>query len=153
MTFTDRERNYLTSQSRGRLATVAPDGSPQNKPVGFRLRQDLGTIDIGGFNMGASRKFRNVQAHPNVSFVVDDVVGEGPTGVRFVEIRGMAEALSGAPESGAGPSQEIIRIHPRRVLTWNIDPDQPGMSARDWQAGWHRPEAPRGPDPSPVKRG
>jgi pyridoxamine 5'-phosphate oxidase family protein len=153
MTFTDHERNYLTSQSRGRLATVAPDGSPQNKPVGFRFRDDLGTIDIGGFNMGASRKFRNVRANPDVSFVVDDVVGEGPTGVRFVEIRGVAEAISGAPDSGAEPSQEIIRIHPRRMVSWNIDPDQPGLSARDWELGGNRPAVLTGAESTPVKEG
>jgi len=27
---------YLNGQSRGRLATVSPDGRPQNKPVGYR---------------------------------------------------------------------------------------------------------------------
>ncbi|SBW23011.1 hypothetical protein FDG2_3432 [Candidatus Protofrankia californiensis] len=28
-------------------------------------------------------------------------------------------------------SREIIRIHPRRIINWGIDPDVPGMSARD----------------------
>jgi pyridoxamine 5'-phosphate oxidase family protein len=153
MTFTDPERNYLTSESQGRLATLAPDGTPQNKPVGFRLREDLGTIDIGGFNMGASRKFRNVRANPNVSFVVDDVIGEGATGVRFVEIRGVAEAMVETAVSGAEPSPEIIRIHPRRVITWNIDPDQPGMSARDWKVGGDQPEVPTGSGPASTQEG
>jgi hypothetical protein len=27
-------------------------------------------------------------------------------------------------------SREIIRIHPQRVISWNINADQPGMRAR-----------------------
>jgi pyridoxamine 5'-phosphate oxidase family protein len=46
---------YLASQRLGRLATVDPQGAPQNSPVGFRYNADFGTIDIGGRNMGASR--------------------------------------------------------------------------------------------------
>ena len=40
---------YLTSHSQERLATVGPDGGPQNKPVGYRYNAKLGTIDIGGY--------------------------------------------------------------------------------------------------------
>ena len=32
---------YLTSHSQGRLATVGPDGGPQNKPVGYRYNAEL----------------------------------------------------------------------------------------------------------------
>jgi hypothetical protein len=31
-----------------RLATIDPDGKPQNNPVSFRYNPDLDTIDIGG---------------------------------------------------------------------------------------------------------
>ena len=68
-------------------------GAPQNSPVGFRYNADLGTIDIGGRNMGASRKFRNLAGNPNVAFVVDDIASIQPWRVRCVEIRGHAEAL------------------------------------------------------------
>ena len=54
MTFTSIEHRYLTSQQRGCLATVAPDGTPQNKPVGFRCNAALGTIDIYGHAMERS---------------------------------------------------------------------------------------------------
>ena len=60
MTFTDAETAYLASQRLGRLATIQPDGSPQVKPVGFRYNPGLGTIDVTGFNMTTSQKFRNV---------------------------------------------------------------------------------------------
>jgi pyridoxamine 5'-phosphate oxidase family protein len=112
---------YLGSQRLGRLATVDAHGAPQNNPVGFRYNADLGTIDIGGLNMGASRKFRNLAANPHVAFVVDDLKSVQPWHVRCVEIRGHAEALrdQATPE---GFSAEIIRIHPDRVISFGLGP-------------------------------
>ena len=42
--------------------------------------------------MSGSAKFRNILANPKVAFVVDEVIFEGIDGVRFLEIRGVAEA-------------------------------------------------------------
>lgn len=129
--FTAAERTYLESQRLGRLATIAPDGSPQNNPVGFQYNAELGTIDVSGLNMGASRKYRNVRTHHHVAFVVDDIASVDPWRVRGVEIRGRAEALDGQSPARAGMSGEIIRIHPHRIVSWGVDPDQQGMQARD----------------------
>jgi pyridoxamine 5'-phosphate oxidase family protein len=112
---------YLATQRLGRLATVDPGGAPQNNPVGFRYNPDLGTIDIGGRNMGASRKFRNLATNPRVAFVVDDLASVQPWQPRMVEIRGHAEALRGE-DYGPGFSGEIIRIHPDRVIAFGLDP-------------------------------
>jgi PPOX class F420-dependent enzyme/OxyR family protein/uncharacterized protein (TIGR02246 family) len=133
MTLDDASQRYLASQRHGRLATVGPDGHPQNKPVGFHYNAELGTIDISGIDMEASAKYRNVGARPDVAFVVDDVVSEGAAGVRFVEIRGPAEQVTVEPPP-AGLSRHIIRIHPRRLVSWNIDPDHPGLQTRDLAA-------------------
>lgn len=130
-TFTDAELAYLGSQRLGRLATVALHGSPQNNPVGFRYNTELETIDIYGLNMGATRKYRNVRVNPNVALVVDDLASVDPWRVRGVEIRGWAEALEGQQAAVRGMSGEIIRIHPTRIISWGLDPDQPGMAARD----------------------
>jgi pyridoxamine 5'-phosphate oxidase family protein len=131
MSLTQTEQSYLAAQQRGRLATIAPDGSPQNKPVGFSYNAALGTIDIDGYNMSSSRKFRNILANPKVAFVVDDAPGQGAAGMRLLEIRGLAEAApSPAPPDGAAAGQ-LIRIHPRRVVSWNLDPAKPGLQARD----------------------
>lgn len=129
--FTGAELAYLASQRLGRLATVAPDGAPQNNPVGFSYNPDLGTVDILGLNMAATRKYRNVGAHPGVALVVDDIASVDPWTVRGVEIRGRAEAVGGQAPALAGMSNEVIRIHPRRIISWGVDPDQPGMQARD----------------------
>lgn len=132
---------YLMSHARGRLATVAPDGTPQNKPVGYRYNAELGTVDIGGFNMETSAKYRNIRTRPDVSFVVDDAIGEGASGMRFVEVRGRAEQVSGTPPSD-GESQHLIRIHPRRVVSWNIADGEPAFAAQDLDS----PAAPSGHD-------
>ena len=121
MRFTDAELAYLASQRLGRLATVDVDGAPQNNPVGFRYDAALGTIDIGGHALGASRKFRNVEANGRVAFVVDDIASVQPWRVRCVEIRGHAEALRDQEPLRPGMSREIISIHPERVISFCLE--------------------------------
>jgi pyridoxamine 5'-phosphate oxidase family protein len=130
MTFTQEELDYLASQRLGRLATVDGTGAPQNSPVGFRYEPDSGTIAIGGRNLGQSRKFRNVRATGVVSFVVDDIVSTDPWRVRGVEIRGDAEALTDVDPGTPYGSRELIRIHPRRVISWGIDSDMYDANSR-----------------------
>ncbi|WP_433790925.1 PPOX class F420-dependent oxidoreductase [Actinoplanes sp. CA-252034] len=113
MTFTAAELEYLAGQHLGRLATVQPDGTLQVSPVGFAWNPETATIDIRGFTMAASRKFRNVAANGRVAFVVDDLPSTDPWRVRCLEIRGHGEAVDG-PEA-------IIRIHPRRVISFGIE--------------------------------
>ncbi len=122
MTFTDAQLAYLRSQPLGRLATMRPDGVLQNNPVSFRIGED-GTIDIPGRRMGATRKFANVQTHPQVAFVVDDLVSVRPWTVRCLEIRGTAEALTDVDPPLPYFSREVIRIRPIRVLAFGIDDD------------------------------
>ena len=137
MTYTDAERTYLAGQRLGRLATISSDGTPQVRPVGFRLNDD-GTIDIGGPNLTATQRYRNVLANPKVSFVVDDMTPDEPGAVkpgwgRGVEIRGYAETLTVEvpPVNPEWFAKEIIRIHPRRVISWHIDPANPDGESRN----------------------
>ena len=130
MTFTPAERNYLGSQRLGRLATVGPDGQPQNNPVGFEYHASTGTIDIHGRDLGATRKFRNVAANARVAFVVDDIESVQPWKVRGIEIRGWAEALVDQTPSRDYYSREIIRIHPGQIFSWGIEPNAEGMRKR-----------------------
>jgi pyridoxamine 5'-phosphate oxidase family protein len=126
MTFTAAETGYLKTQELGRLATVQPDGTPQVNPVGFHYNEELATIDIGGYNMASSQKFRNVTENSRVAFVVDDIVSRQPWRVRCLEIRGIAEAVGGDTLSqAAGHDDAIIRIRPRRIISFGIDgPDR-----------------------------
>lgn len=136
MTFSKAEVEFLARQRRGYLATLGPNGAPQVKPLGFTYNQTLGTIDIGGFNMGTSAKYRNVQANPNVAFVVDEVTEESMQGVHFLEVRGVAETAVGSDRPGHQAS-EIIRIYPRRIVSFNVDPEHPDFATRDVKAADH----------------
>lgn len=129
MTAEDAHVRYLLDHTEGCLATVTPNGAPQNKPVGYRYDIGTGTIDIVGFGMENSAKYRNLTTNPEVAFVINDAVGEGPDGVRFVEVRGRAEQVEATPlgADSHGVSRHLIRIHPRRIVSWNVDPGRPGL--------------------------
>ena len=135
MTLTEAEQAFLAQQRHARLATIGRDGFPQVKPVGFSYNAELGTIDVAGFNMAASAKYKNVQANPKMAFVADDEPrpGDAAAGVRFLEIRGVAEMATASPAPGdeGHLAPEIIRVRPRRVLGFNIDPDRPGLQTRE----------------------
>lgn len=91
MIFKPHEIGYLQVAELGRLATVQPNGNPQVSPVGFTYNEDLQTIDIRGYRLARSQKFRNVATNDKVAFVVDDVASRDPWRVRCLEIRGTAE--------------------------------------------------------------
>jgi len=120
--FTRQQLAYLDGQRLGRLATVDPQGTPQNNPVGFAVEED-GSVVIRGTDLGRSRKFKNVVGHPRVAFVVDDIASVDPWRVRGVEVRGTAEALRDVDPPRPGLSREQIRIHPERIISWGLDHD------------------------------
>jgi pyridoxamine 5'-phosphate oxidase family protein len=121
--FTVAELEYLGGQPLGRLATLGPDGAPQTRPVGFSYNPQLDTIDIGGHDLAASQKYRNVRRDPRVSFVVDDLASTDPWSPRGVEIRGRAETIDATDPLREGFTADRIRIHPERVLGWGLDTD------------------------------
>lgn len=133
-TFTDAELAYLHSQTLGRLATLRPDGTLQASPIGFTVNED-GTVDIGGMFMAKTQKYRNVEATGQVALVVDDLASTDPWRVRCVEIRGTAEVVPGTPQPGSSGDGALIRIHPKRVISFGLDLDVPPhemmMNARD----------------------
>lgn len=130
--FTDNELAYLAAQQLGRLATAQPGGMLQNSPVSFGWNAAAQTIDIGGYHMADSQKYRNVAHGSRVAFVVDDIKSVQPWQVRCLEIRGTAEAIEEPTDSaspvGAGP---IIRIHPTRIISWGIDPEESSLGKRN----------------------
>jgi pyridoxamine 5'-phosphate oxidase family protein len=114
--FTNAQVKYLKSQRLGRLATLRPDGTLQNNPVGFSFDEESGTFEVGGFNMGGSQKYKNVVANGQVAFVVDDLKTTDPWKPRMVEVRGTAEPLA-----NDDPRKSTIRIHPLRIISFGID--------------------------------
>ncbi len=120
--FSELETKYLAGQWLGRLATVDRRGRPQVVPTGFRLDPTDGVIAIGGHDMAATKKFRDIQANPHVAYVVDDLVSTNPWRVRGIEIRGTAEAvIEGGERLGPGFGPAWIRIVPGRVRSWGLD--------------------------------
>ncbi|GAA1252155.1 PPOX class F420-dependent oxidoreductase [Prauserella halophila] len=131
LTLTTAEVDYLRSQRIGRLATVDSRGAPQNSPVGYRIDRSASTVDIGGYNLGKTRKFRNVRGNPYVCLVVDDLPSVDPWRVRGVEIRGTAEAIGNTEPPAAGVmSPEVIRIIPLWIGSWGLDEANPGIHVR-----------------------
>ncbi|MGH3673954.1 MAG: PPOX class F420-dependent oxidoreductase [Pseudonocardiaceae bacterium] len=129
--FTDDELSYLQAQRMARLATIGPGGGPQIRPVVFELNLDLDAIEIGGWDMGSTQKFRNVKKDPRVSIVIDDVVSFEPFIDRGIEVRGFAEAIFDNGPLRQGYSDEVIRIHPRRLISWGLIPESPAITARN----------------------
>jgi pyridoxamine 5'-phosphate oxidase family protein len=125
MLFKPHEIEFMKAADHARLATIQPDGTLQNNPVGFTFNEDLGTIDIYGYRMSKSRKFRNLATNNTVALVIDDIASRDPWRVRCLEIRGTAEQAESA-ETHAEPNGDeidtaIIRITPRRIISFGID--------------------------------
>lgn len=116
--FTEKEIEYIQSQKLGRLGTVNEAGEPHVVPVVYSYNAQADTIDIGGFNMGNSKKFKDVVRNNKVAFVIDDVLP--PWEPRGVEIRGTAEAFYPNGDE-SDPNKAIIQIKPSRVVGWGID--------------------------------
>jgi pyridoxamine 5'-phosphate oxidase family protein len=130
MVFTDAELLYLRSQRLGRLATLSPHGQLQNSPVGFSVDEAGGVINIYGRDLANSQKFHNVAANGKVALVVDDIASFDPWVVRCFEVRGTAEALAEAA-ADQSESREVIRIHPRRIISWGMGADGTQGSKRN----------------------
>ena len=128
MKFTDAELEFLDGQRIGRLGTVDRDGQPQIRPVGVHLSLDRAGIDIVGHALATTQKWRNVQANPKVAFIVDEVASVVPPRARGIEIRGTATVHPGAGSTEGGLSGDIIRITPRRIVSWGLG--GAGTSAR-----------------------
>ena len=120
MTFTPNEQEFLDQQPIGHLCTEGPDGDPQIRPVGVHLGAD-GTIEIVGHALASTQKWRNVIGNPRVAFIVDEVASVKPPRAQGVEVRGTAQALPGQGSTDDGLSGDIIRITPRRIVSWGID--------------------------------
>jgi pyridoxamine 5'-phosphate oxidase family protein len=135
MRFTERELAYLRSQPLGRLATVAPDGQPDNAAVGFRV-DDAGIILVAGMDVAGSRKGRNVHGgNRRVALIVDDLASVEPWRPRGIRIYGWAE-LVGA--SGEPPHGGSLRIVPETSWSWGIEPLPEGIRGFQTHRTVHR---------------
>jgi len=127
--FTEKEIEYLQGQRLGRLATVNETGEPHVVPTSFRHNTELDTIDIGGLNIAATKKYRDAAKQGRAALVVDDVLP--PWQPRGIEIRGRAEVVpTGGKEIMEHFAPEIIRIYPTRIISWGLEGDAYHSSSR-----------------------
>lgn len=112
--FFEAELRYLTGGRRlGRIATVGADGTPHVVPVGWIYNAARDTIDIGGYELEQSKKFRDAARSGRAAIVIDDLESTDPWRPRGIEVRGRAEAI-------ALPTP-LIRIHPERIVSWGLE--------------------------------
>jgi pyridoxamine 5'-phosphate oxidase family protein len=81
-------------------------------PVGWSYNADTQTIDIGGFNLEQTKKYRDIRRSGRAAVVIDDIASVDPWHVRGIEVRGPAEALT--------DPQPLIRIRPERIVSWGL---------------------------------
>jgi pyridoxamine 5'-phosphate oxidase family protein len=118
--FREAERRYMSGgQQLGRIATVGADGTPHVVPVAWIYNAARDTIDVGGFELERSKKFRDVARRGRAAIVIDDLASTDPWHPRGIEIRGRGEAIT--------LPTPLIRIHPERIVSWGLEA---GRSAR-----------------------
>ena len=119
--FREAELRYLTGgRQLGRLATVGADGTPHVVPVAWIYNAARDTIDIGGYELELTKKFRDVARSGRAAIVIDDIGDGDEWHPRGIEVRGRGEAI-------ALPTP-LIRVHPERIVSWGL---ARGTSARD----------------------
>lgn len=118
--FTEAELRYLSGgQQLGRIATVGADGTPHVVPVAWIYNAVRDAIDITGYELERSKKFRDISRSGRAAIVIDDLESVEPWRPRGVEVRGRGEAI-------ALPTP-LIRVHPERIVSWGLEA---GRSAR-----------------------
>jgi pyridoxamine 5'-phosphate oxidase family protein len=118
--FREAELRYMTGgRQLGRLATVGADGTPHVVPIAFIYNAVRDTIDIGGYELESTKKFRDVARRGRAAIVIDDLASTDPWHPRGIEIRGRGEAIP--------LPTPLIRIHPERIVSWGLER---GRSAR-----------------------
>ncbi|MFZ9628575.1 MAG: PPOX class F420-dependent oxidoreductase [Ilumatobacteraceae bacterium] len=116
--FTAAEVAYLRSQPLMRFASASPTGRPDVAPVVFELQGD--DIVTSGFDITHTVRYRNIQANPRATVVVDDLASTNPWSPRGIKVIGTAviEDVAGSPR---------FRITPEVIISWAINDTTPGI--------------------------
>lgn len=116
--FTDLELSYLRAQPLMRFASASLTGQPDVATVVFTIEGD--EIVTAGFDIAKTVRYRNIQANPRATLVVDDLASVEPWSPRGIKVRGRA----GIDHDGAG---ERFRIVPEVIWSWGINKPGPGV--------------------------
>jgi pyridoxamine 5'-phosphate oxidase family protein len=118
--FSQAELQYLAGgRQLGRIATVGADGTPHVVPVAWIYNAARDALEIGGYELERSKKFRDIARTGRAAIVIDDLESTDPWRPRGIEVRGRGEAIT--------MPTPLIRIHPERIVSWGLES---GRSAR-----------------------
>ena len=121
--FTEIELRYMVGgRQLGRLATVGADGTPHVVPVAYFYNAVRDTIDVGGYELEDTKKFRDIIRSGRAAIVIDDLASTDPWHPRGIEVRGRGEAI-------ALPTP-LIRVHPERIVSWGLTNAQSARTIR-----------------------
>ena len=116
--FSDKELEYLTSQRLARFATVSSKGQPTVDAVGFVFDPQQQRFYIGGHNLPASRKYRNIAAgNRQVALIIDDLASVQPWAPRGIKVHGTAAIVQREGQFGPG---DYFAITPTISWSWGI---------------------------------
>jgi pyridoxamine 5'-phosphate oxidase family protein len=115
--FSEQEQAFLQALPLARIGTVDSDGQPTVDAVGFELNG--ARFYIGGHNIQATRKYKNVVAgNTKVSLLIDDLKSIRPWQPRGIRIHGIAEVVERHGHLGPGSYLVII---PKVSWSWGIE--------------------------------
>lgn len=121
--FSEQELAFLQTQRIARIATIASDGQPTVDAVGFSF--DGTHFYVGGHNIQATRKYKNVVAgNKKVSLVIDELKSVQPWQAQGIRVHGEAEAVESRAHFGSGL---YLVITPKVTWSWGIE-DQQGKA-------------------------
>jgi len=120
--FTPAELQYLATQPLMRFATASLTGKPDVAPVVFSVEGN--TIVSGGFDITHTVRYRNIEANPRATLVIDDLASMDPWSPRGLKITGTAVIAldGGAPR---------FVITPEVIISWGINDTTPGIPAME----------------------
>ena len=122
--FTDAELDYLQKQPLMRFATASVRGRPDVATVIFEVDGDA--IVTGGFDITTTVRYRNINANPRVSTIIDDLASVDPWSPRGLKIIGTATIDDGPPPR--------FRIAPAVIISWGINDATPGIPKMERRA-------------------
>jgi len=110
--FTEAEITYLTTERLlGRIATVGRDGMPHIAPVGWAFDEDGEVVEVGGHNLAATKKFKDVAQDRSRR----DRDRRRPATLETSRSRDQSSCRS-RRGSRAG-----YKIYPERIVGWGLD--------------------------------
>ena len=117
--FSPTESAFIRSQRLLRIGTASPDGRPDVAPVGFDFDGDY--FYISGMRNKETLKYKHTKENPLASLALDDLASVQPWRPRGIKILGDVDFVV---RQGYAGEKEYLRIKPRRVHSWGLEPAQ-----------------------------